>query len=93
MPKVPYPNEENGKLVTGNGSFIPICSFFKPLLIAKPSLTVPSNKIGQIFSMLVCLFRLNDKKYALKIGMFSFFSEFIEKIGSGFEIENFKKMF
>ena len=25
MPKVPYPYEVNGKLVTGNGSLIPIC--------------------------------------------------------------------
>ena len=29
MPKVPYPHEVNGKLVTENGSFI------KPFLIAK----------------------------------------------------------
>jgi hypothetical protein len=43
--------------------------------------------------MLVCLFRLNDKKYALKIGIFSIFSQFIEKIDSGLEVENFKKMF
>ena len=33
MPKVPYPYEVNGKLVTGNGSLIPICSLM-------PSLTV-----------------------------------------------------
>ena len=26
MPKVPYPYEVNGKVVTGNGSLIPICS-------------------------------------------------------------------
>ena len=34
MPKVPYPYEVNGKLVTGNDSLIPICSLL-------PSLTVP----------------------------------------------------
>ena len=33
MPKVPYPYEVNGKLVTGNGSLIPICTLL-------PSLTV-----------------------------------------------------
>ena len=33
MPKVPYPYEVNGKVVTGNGSLIPICSLL-------PSLTV-----------------------------------------------------
>ena len=32
MPEVPYPYEVNGKLVTENGSLIPICSL--------PSLTV-----------------------------------------------------
>ena len=89
MPKVPFPYEVNGKLVPGNGSLIPSLSNCSLL----PNLTVPSNKIGQIFSMLVCLFRLNDKKYALKIGMFSIFSQFIEKIGSGLEVENFKKIF
>ena len=29
MPKVPYPYEVNGKLVTGNGSLIPISSLIK----------------------------------------------------------------
>ena len=38
MPKVPYPYEVNGKLVTGNGSLIPICSLSKRSLL--PSLTV-----------------------------------------------------
>ena len=32
-------------------------------------------------------------KHALKIGMFSIFSQFIEKIGSGLEVENFQEMF
>ena len=31
MPKVPYPYEVNGKLVTGNGSIIPICSLLPSL--------------------------------------------------------------
>ena len=36
MPKVPYSYEVNGKLVTGNGSLVPICSFnIKLFLIAK----------------------------------------------------------
>jgi hypothetical protein len=38
MPKVPYPYEVNGKLVTGNGSLIPICSLSNSSLL--PSLTV-----------------------------------------------------
>ena len=38
MPKVPYPYEVNGKLVTGNGFLIPICSLSNRSLL--PSLTV-----------------------------------------------------
>ena len=38
MQKVPYPYEVNGKLVTGNGSLIPICSLSNRSLL--PSLTV-----------------------------------------------------
>ena len=38
MPKVPYPYEVNGKLVTGNGSLIPICPLSNRSLL--PSLTV-----------------------------------------------------
>ena len=38
MPNVPYPYEVNGKLVTGNGSLIPICSLSNRSLL--PSLTV-----------------------------------------------------
>ena len=41
MPKVPYPYEVNGKLVTGNGSLIPICSLSNRSLL--PSLTVHIN--------------------------------------------------
>ena len=40
MPKVPYLYEVNGKLVTGNGSLIPICSLPNRSLL--PSLTVLS---------------------------------------------------
>ena len=38
MPKVPYSYDVNGKLVTGNGSLIPICSLSNSSLM--PSLTV-----------------------------------------------------
>ena len=38
---VPYPYEVNGKLVTGNGSLIPICSLLNCSLL--PSLTVPPS--------------------------------------------------
>ena len=41
MPKVPYPYEVNGKLVTGNGSLIPVCSLSNRSLL--PSLTVQAN--------------------------------------------------
>ena len=39
MPNVPYPYEVNGKLVTGNGSLIPISFLSKRSLL--PCLTVP----------------------------------------------------
>ena len=42
MPKVPYPYEVNGKLVTGNGSLIPICSLSNNSSLL-PSLTVLGN--------------------------------------------------
>ena len=38
MPKVPYPYEVNGNLVTGNDSLIPICSLSNSSLM--PRLTV-----------------------------------------------------
>ena len=38
MPNVPYPYEVDGKLVTGNGSLIPISSLSNRSLL--PSLTV-----------------------------------------------------
>ena len=38
MPTGPYPYEVNGKLVTGNGGLIPICSLSNRSLL--PSLTV-----------------------------------------------------
>ena len=43
MPKVPYPYEVNGKLVTRNGSLIPIRSLSNRSLL--PSLTVYLIKI------------------------------------------------
>ena len=43
MPKVPYPYEVNGKLVTGYGSLIPICSLSNRSLL--PSLTVQGIKL------------------------------------------------
>ena len=41
MPNVPYSYEVNGKLVTGNGSLIPISSLSNRSLL--PSLTVPTS--------------------------------------------------
>ena len=50
MPKVPYPYEVNGKLVTGNGSLIPICSLSNRSLL--PSLTVYDLFLGYISRLL-----------------------------------------
>ena len=44
MPKVPYPYEVNGKLVTGNGSLIPIFSLSNSSLMS--SLTVLCTKFN-----------------------------------------------
>ena len=46
MQKVPYPYEVNGKLVTGNGSLIPICSLSNRSLL--PSLTVFRNLLEML---------------------------------------------
>ena len=43
MPKIPYPYDVNGKLVTGNGSLIPICSLSNRSLLS--SLTVTSHTL------------------------------------------------
>ena len=48
MPKVPYPYEANGKLVTGNGFLIPICSLSNSFLM--PSLTVVEVEKYLLFS-------------------------------------------
>ena len=53
MPKFPYPHEVNGKLVTGNGSLIPICSLSNSSLM--PSLTVTSKQSGRLFQIFVAL--------------------------------------
>ena len=52
MPKVPYPYEVIGKLVTGNGSLIPICSLSNSSLT--PSLTV--------LHILLKMYLIGDKK-------------------------------
>ena len=46
MTKVPYPYEINGKLVTGNGSLMPICSLSNRSLL--PSLTVVVRSLRTI---------------------------------------------
>ena len=53
MPKVPYPYEVNGKLVTGNGSLKPICSLSNRSLM--PSLTVQKNSnFWQVLPQKLC---------------------------------------
>ena len=59
MPKVPYPYEVNGKLVTGNGSLIPICSLSNRSLL--PSLTV----LGVLITELPMLVQQKSKQTAL----------------------------
>ena len=58
MTKVPYPYEINGKLVTENGSLIPICTLSNRFLL--PSLTVSiimENKtLSQKFHTYLILF-------------------------------------
>ena len=51
MPKVPYPYEVNGKLVTGNGFLIPICSLSNRSLL--PSLTVLMIRKAPVFANLI----------------------------------------
>ena len=59
MPKVPYSHEVNGKLVTGNGSLIPICSLSNRSLL--PSLTV----LGVLITELPMLVQQKSKQTAL----------------------------
>ena len=54
MPKVPYSYEVNGKLVTENGSLVPICSLSNCSLL--PSLTVIGFHLHWICSAKVCFF-------------------------------------
>ena len=57
MPKVPYPYEVNGELVTGYGSLIPICSLsnrslLPPILTQQLFYPVASKQVGDIFKVL-----------------------------------------
>ena len=56
MPKVPYPYEVNGKLVTGNGSLKTNLFLIKPFLIARFDCSSVENgdvktKIRLVFNM------------------------------------------
>ena len=57
MPNVPYPYEVNGKLVTGNGSLIPISSLSNCSLL--PSLTV----LSKINFIIHALFRFDPTMF------------------------------
>ena len=72
MPKVPYPYEVNGKLVTGNGSLIPICSLSNRSLL--PSLSVLSNFFFQYF-WLFYAFLVRMTAYTLHIMRFPWHQE------------------
>ena len=57
MPKVPYPYEVNDKLVTGNGSLIPICSLSNRSLLSSLTVhTIRNYNLGpnetEIFSLI-----------------------------------------
>ena len=54
MPKVPYPYEVKGKLVTGNGSLLPICSLSNRSLL--PSLTICNFLFKFLFRNIVTFF-------------------------------------
>ena len=62
MPNVPYSYEVNGKLVTGNGSLIPISSLTKRSLL--PSLTVPHfkgrNLVTDFMAYYFIMFEINS---------------------------------
>ena len=51
MPKLPYSYEVNGKLVTGNGSLIPIFSLSNRSLL--PSLTVSDLDEGPTYRTMI----------------------------------------
>ena len=66
MPKVPYPYEVNGKLVTGNGSLIPICSLQNCSLLS--SLTIVNNNVTAVVELcqntnqkVICKYAKNKK--------------------------------
>ena len=69
MPKVPYLYEVNGKLVTGNGSLIPICSLSNRSLL--PSLTVYT--ILTLKSYMYPTVQHTFKKYSFTEGGFDTF--------------------
>ena len=71
MPKVPYPYEVNGKLVTGSGSLIPICSLSNRSLL--PILTVLD------FWKKTDLFSEGIRNFVFKT-QFQFLLEFLKKI-------------
>ena len=64
MPKVPYPYKVNGKLVTGNGSLIPICSLLNSSLM--PSLTVLLLKCVESATNWLYPKNVSDSTQALK---------------------------
>ena len=58
MPKVPYPYDVNDKLVTGDGSLIPISSLSNRFLL--PSLTV---QYRESYSSIIYVSRLCNVNY------------------------------
>ena len=51
MPKIPYPYEVNGKLVTGNGSLIPISSLSNRSLLPSSTEVCRELYMYQLFEI------------------------------------------
>ena len=75
MPKVPYPYEVNGKLVTENGSLIPICSLSNRSLL--PSLTVLT--LSFLLYVLILLYILTVWEISLNFQIYVPYDPIISK--------------
>ena len=84
MPKVPYPYEVNGKLVTGNGFLILICSLSNRFLL--PSLTVYVFSYSLKKEVFVYFFDFKRK-------LFDFDTTFIKRIFFAFMLKLFYSFF
>ena len=59
MPKVPYLYEVNGKLVTENGSLIPICSLLPSLTVVYIFIRIGQEKVVYVY----CIYRISANSF------------------------------